>query len=315
MRILILGAGALGGYFGARLIAAGRDVTFLVRSGTRTMLAERGLHVLSPTHGDLHLDPPKTIQLEALHETYDLILLSCKAYDIGSAMESIAPAVGRRSMILPMLNGMAHMPLLDQRFGRERVLGGTCFISAVRDRDGTIRHLNDRERLFFGHRDQPASDRMQQVAATITNAKFSAALRPVILQDMWEKWSFLATLAGITCMMRATIGDIIAVDPTLPGRFYDECTAIAAAEGYRPAQEFYDKQLGIMTRPGSPFTASMLRDLEDGAPVEAHQILGDLLDRGCAHGLTSPLLELAHTHVRCYEERRARELSTSMKLI
>jgi 2-dehydropantoate 2-reductase len=311
MRILILGAGALGGYFGARLLAAKRDVTFLVRPRSAQLLAERGLQVLSPTHGDVFIEHPATLQAQQLREPFDLILLSCKAYDISSAMDSIAPAVGPDSLIMPMLNGMAHMPLLDERFGRERVLGGTCFISAVRDPDGSIRHLNDRDGFFFGHRDDPASPRMQQVEAAMAGANFNAQLRPVILQDMWEKWSFLATLAGLTCMMRATIGDIVAVDPTLPGRFYTECAAIAAAEGYTPAPAFYEKQLGIMTRPGSPFTASMLRDLEDGAPVEAHQILGDLLDRGRSHGLSTPLLQIAHTHVRCYEERRKRELSTS----
>jgi 2-dehydropantoate 2-reductase len=313
MRILILGAGALGGYFGGRLLAAGRDVTFLVRPRTARQLAENGLRVISKTHGDVNLAQPPTVLAEELHEPFDLILVSAKAYDLDGAMEAIAPAVGPGSLILPMLNGMAHMPMLDARFGRERVLGGTCFISAVRDADGTIRHLNNRDELHFGSRDTPDDPRMREIDETLGNANFQAKLRPVILQDMWEKWSFLATLAGLTCMMRATIGDVVAVDATLPARLYGECAAVAAAEGYAPGAAFYAKQLGLMTQPGSPFTASMLRDMEDGAPVEAEQILGDLLRRGQSHGLESPLLALAYAHVRCYEERRRREMDAQKK--
>lgn len=310
MRTLILGAGALGGYFGARLLAAGRDVTFLVRPGTAKQLAERGLQVLSP-FGDVYIDRPPTVQADDLRQPFDIILLSCKAYDLDNALAAIAPAVGPQTAILPMLNGMAHMGVLEQRFGSERVLGGTCFISAVRDPDGTIRHLNQRDGLFFGDRFSGSSSatmpRLEAIAQTLTGAGFNGQLRPVILQDMWEKWSFIATLAGITCLMRGTIGDIVAADASLPPRLYAECVAIAAAEGYPPAQAFIDIQNGLMTRPGSSFTASMLRDIEMNAPIEAHQIVGDLLDRGRQHRLELPLLEIAYAHLRCYEERRVRE--------
>jgi 2-dehydropantoate 2-reductase len=207
-----------------------------------------------------------------------------------------------------MLNGMAHMPALDARFGGEKVMGGTCFISSVREADGTIRHLNDREGLFFGHRADPASPAMQRIEAALTNANFDGRLRSVILQDMWDKWGFLATLAGISCLLRATIGDIEAIGAAhVSSALYTECVSIAAAEGYPPAAAFEEKHRGILTRPGSSMTASMLRDLEANAPVESHQILGDLLDRARKHALSTPLLALAHTHVRCYEQRRQRE--------
>jgi 2-dehydropantoate 2-reductase len=311
MRILIVGVGALGGYFGARLVNAGRDVTFLVRPRSAQLLAQHGLRVLSPTHGDVFLEHPRTVQAPELREHYDIILLSAKAYDLDGAMESFAPAVGPDTVILPMLNGMAHMAKLDRRFSRENVLGGTCFISAVRDADGTIRHLNDRDQLFFGDRDDPASERMKRVAAVLgalhNDVGFIAKLRSDILQDMWEKWSFLATLAGSTCMMRASIGDIVAVAPTLTLRLYDECCAIAGGQDHQPSPAFRELHRTILTRPGSNFTASMLRDLEESAPVESYQILGDLLTYGRHHGLNSPLLELAYAHVCCYEERRAHE--------
>jgi len=310
MRTLILGAGALGGYFGARLLAAGRDVTFLVRPGTAKQLAENGLQLFSP-HGDAYIDRPPTIQAPDIRQPFDLILLSCKSYDLDNAIASIAPAVGRETAILPMLNGMAHMGVLEQRFGYERVLGGTCFISAVREADGTIRHLNERDGLYFGDRFAASTPRLESIAQTLTGAGFNGQLRPVILQDMWEKWSFIATLAGITCLMRAMIGDVVAADPTLALRMYAECVSIAAAEGYPPSQTFIDIQNGLISKPGSSFHASMLRDIEAGAPIEAHQIVGDLLDRGRSHNLDLPLLEIAYAHLRCYEERRKRDLGLS----
>ena len=310
MRILILGAGALGGYFGARLLAAQRDVTFLVRPRGAQQLAEHGLRIFSAHAGDVFIEHPPTVLAKDLSAPYDLILLSCKAYDLTDAMDAIAPAVGPKTAILPMLNGMAHMAILDQRFGKDHVLGGACFISAVRDADGVIRHLNDRDGFFYGDRFDPASPRMTAIAATLADANFTAKLRPVILQDMWNKWTFIATLAGITCLMRASIADIAAAgSEALPLQLFAECVAIASAEGYAPANPFVEVQQTILTR--SNMTASMLRDLEAGAPIEAHQIVGDLLDYGQRHQLQTPLLQIAYAHVRCYEERRQRETAAS----
>lgn len=305
MRILVLGSGATGGYYGARLLAAGRDVTFLVRPRSAQQLAENGLRVVSP-HGDLFLEHPPTVLMQDVRESYDLILLSCKAFDLDAAMDSLSPAIGPTSLILPMLNGMAHMGALDTRFGKEHVLGGVCFISAKRDADGTIRHLNDLAEILFGDRLVPTSPRLQAVQAALGDANFKATLMPDIQQRMWDKWAFLATAAGITCLMRASIGDIAVVDPTIALRLFAECTAISTAEGYPPSVRVREREAGRLSQVGSTFTASMMRDLEDGAPVEAQHVLGDLLELGRKHGLSTPLLEVAFTHVRCYEERRKR---------
>src|SRR5207253_4544527 len=140
MRILIVGAGAIGGYFGARLAEAGRDVTFLVRPKRADQLAS-GLFVRSPK-GDVHIPAPKLVTEAALGEPkgspFDLILLSCKAFDLDRAMESFAPAVGHGSMVLPLLNGMAHIEKLQKRFGSGAVLGGQCQISATLDAEGRV---------------------------------------------------------------------------------------------------------------------------------------------------------------------------------
>ncbi len=307
MRILVVGAGGLGGYYGARLLAAGRDVTFLVRARTAELLTARGLRMTSP-HGDVSIDAPKTVLAEELHEPFGLIVLTCKAQDLEGAMESLAPAVGEGTSILPLLNGMAHMDTLDARFGRSRVLGGGCLISATRDADGAIRHLGQPDQLFFGDRDEPESERVQGIAAELMGSGFDAALRTDILQAMWEKWSFIATSAGITCLMRAAVGDLVAAGAEhFAMQLFAENTSISAAEGFPPSNDLIKRANGMLRQAGSLFTASMLRDLEAGAPIEAKQIVGDLLAIGRRRGLATPLLEVVLANLRCYEERRKRE--------
>ena len=311
MRILIVGAGALGGYFGARLLAVGRDVTFLVRPRRAAQLANAGLQVESP-FGDLHLQAPPTIQATALNRSYDLILLSCKAHDLSSAMDDFAPAIGPETAILPLLNGIAHMHALAARFGHAHVLGGLSNISATLTPEGVIRHLGNVHRLAFGDPTQapntPSGPRLQAVAQTLANANFDDDLSPRILQEMWVKWISIATYAGITCLMRAAIGDIVAAGG-LPfaQALLAECASVATAEGHPPASGDLDYAAGMISRAGSLFTASMLRDLEAGRSVECQQILGDLLERAQHHHLATPVLAIAHAHVRSYEERRKRE--------
>ena len=152
MRILVVGAGAVGGYFGGRLLEAGRDVTFLVRPRRAAELAKHGLTIRSPV-GDFHRPSPPTVLQEDLAEPFDLILLSCKAFDLEGAITSFAKAVGPATAILPLLNGMRHIDRLTERFGPERVLGGQCAISVTLGPDGDIVHFNDWHALSFGELD------------------------------------------------------------------------------------------------------------------------------------------------------------------
>lgn len=307
MRILMVGAGGLGGYYGARLLAAKRDVTFLVRARTAEQLAAKGLRMTSP-HGDVQIAAPKTLLAGDVRDPFDLIVLTCKAQDLDGATDALTPAVGGETTILPLLNGMAHMGALDARFGRERVLGGGCLISVTREAGGTIRHLGQVDQLFFGDRDEPEGDRIKRIAAELLDAGFEATLRVDILQAMWEKWSSIATTAGITCLMRAAVGDLVAAGADgLALQLLAENASIAAAEGFAPSEDFVGRMRGMLTQAGSLFTASMLRDIEAGAPIEAKQIVGDLLAIGRKRGLATPLLEVVHAHLRCYEERRSRE--------
>jgi 2-dehydropantoate 2-reductase len=309
MRILVIGAGAIGGYFGGRLLEAGRDVTFLVRPRRAEQLAATGLVLRSP-HGAFHAPAPPTVTADALRETFDLILLSCKAYDLASAIADFAPAVGENTAILPLLNGIRHLDVLDERFGPARVLGGQCLISAALDSEGRILHLNETHSVAFGERDGSRTARAEAIAAEMDASKFNGRLSEAILQEMWEKWVFIATGAGITCLMRAAFGDIVAAGGVdLITALFDECASIAARQGFPPGAEFVQKVRAILTLPGSALMASMLRDVERGAPTEADHILGDLLQRDDERSGAGSMLFIAYAHLKAYEARRARESS------
>ena len=311
MRILVVGAGALGGYFGGRLKAAGRDVTFLVRPRRAAQLAKTGLAIRSPM-GDLELPEPPTVAAENLHEPFDLILLSCKSYDLQSAMDSFAKAVGPNTAILPLLNGMKHVDLLNARFGAGAVLGGQCLISATLDPEGRILHLNQMHLLSFGEQNGSKSARVEKMAALLPGAGFDAHLSTAIMQEMWEKWAFIAAAAGIGCLMRGTFGDIVTAGGGHFGAdLFGECCAIAAANGFPPGATAVERSRSMITAPGSPIAPSMLRDIERGAPIEADHIVGDLIHRGGNQRDAFPLLQIAYAHLKTYEARRQREKAAS----
>jgi 2-dehydropantoate 2-reductase len=303
MRILVVGAGAVGGYFGGRLLQAGRDVTFLVRPRRAAELAKSGLTIRSRL-GDFHRPSPATVLQEDIAGPFDLVLLSCKAYDLDGAMASFAGAVGENTSVLPLLNGMRHLDLLADRFGPKRVLGGQCAISATLDVDGAIVHLNDLHALSFGELDGSRSRRIETVASALLNAGFDARLSDEIRQEMWEKWVFIAAAAGITCLMRSAVGDYVAVGGAdLAAGLLKECAGIAAEQGFQPREAALARARAALTAAGSPLKASMLRDIEGGKPVEGDQILGDLLRRAAKPDDRS-LLRIATVHVRAYEAQR-----------
>jgi 2-dehydropantoate 2-reductase len=305
MRILVVGAGAIGGYFGGRLLQAGRDVTFLVRPKRASELAADGLVIKSP-NGDVTLKNPPTVQADKLDQKFDIVLLSCKAFDLDDAIRSFGPAVGPQTAILPLLNGMLHLDVLDGKFGRERVLGGLCAIAATLNEHREVVQLNPMQSLSFGERDGKISDRVRAIAEVMASGKFGSAASEHIVQDMWEKWVFLASLAAATCLMRTSVGNILAV----PGGkdfilgMLDECSAVATAEGHAPGGPFFERTRGMLTAEGSQMTASMFRDIKAGAAVEADHVIGDLIARGDAAKVPVPRLRTAYMHLKAYEKQR-----------
>ncbi len=305
MRILVVGAGAIGGYFGGRLLQAGRDVTFLVRPRRAAELADAGLVIKSP-HGDVTLKNPPTVQADRLAEKFDVVLLSCKAFDLEDAIKSVAPAVGPQTAIIPLLNGMRHLDVLDAKFGRERVLGGLCAIAVTLNDKREVVQLQPMQSFTFGERDGKMSDRVRAIADVFASGNFGSVASDTIIKDMWEKWVFLASAAASTSLMRTSIGNILAA----PGGkdfilgILDECSAIATAEGHAPRAPFLERSRGMLTAEGSQLTASMFRDIKAGGQVEADHVIGDLIARGDAAKVPVPKLRIAYTHLKAYEKQR-----------
>lgn len=304
MKILILGAGATGGYFGGRLTESGADVKFLVRERRAGQLEANGLRIESP-FGNANVRV-RTVQAGALAAPHDVIFLSCKAYDLDSAIESIRPAVGKDTLVLPLLNGIKHLDALDAAFGAEHVLGGSCHLSVTLGDNGTIHHLNQLHLLTFGPRKELQRTRCEQLLAILNTANLEAKYRLDVMQAMWDKWVLLASLAGLTCLFRASVGEIMS---TADGRrlilaMIEECRKVAESSGYGPSTEHVATINGLLTDPASKVVASMLRDMQKSAPIEADQIIGDMLRRGQAGGVATPLLSVANANLSCYENRR-----------
>jgi 2-dehydropantoate 2-reductase len=309
MKVLILGAGAVGGYFGGRLAQAGADVTFLVRPQRAQKLAHAGLVIRSPL-GDAELQV-RTVLQEAVRPDYDLVVLSCKAYDLDASIASIGGAMGPNTLILPVLNGMAHLARLEQSFGNARVLGGTCYIASTLDADGSIRHLSKFQGITCGTRTGNHADAgalLQELAQAYARASVEFKVSADIEQDMWEKFVLLATLAATTCLMRASVGEILAAadGEALMREALATCVAAAGAAGHAPRAVSLQRTESMLFARGSAFTASMLRDIETGGRVEADHIVGDMLRHARAAGADTRLLTAAYCHLQAYEARRLR---------
>ena len=306
MRILILGAGAVGGYFGGRLLEAGADVTFFVRPGRARLLASRGLRINSPA-GNL-VEQVKTISDPAALSPVDLVLLTCKAYQLDASLNDLAGAVGPNTTILPLLNGLEHIEMIAARFPQARLWGGVARISAALDDDGAIRHADDFARIDFGARDGCIDELADQLAALYVKTPVIAIHNSNIMREMWDKFVFLATLAGMNVLMRALIADIMTAPAgeRLIREMLSECASVARAEGFEFDEGHVAQHGDSLTLRAANMKSSMLYDIEHGAPTEGEHILGDLHARARRHGVSTPLLEIALTHVQAYEAGRAR---------
>jgi 2-dehydropantoate 2-reductase len=311
MKILVVGAGAVGGYFGARLAQAGRDVTFLVRPSRAQHLRSEGLSILSP-HGDLTLQP-KTITTKELDGPFDIVFLSVKAQALDQTIKDMAPAIGPDTMIYPVLNGMRHIDTLARSFGEHAVLGGVCMVSTDLDDQGRIVQITPMQKLTYGELSGEITPRIRSCDETMRNAGFDTELSTGIMQAMWHKWVMIASLGLVTCLLDGPVGEINAVpqgEETIL-KALDECAAVGAACGFPLPQPIATFLRAQVTVKGSNLTSSMYRDLQKGAPVEVDTILGDLLDYGRSHQVDTPLLQAGCVRLRVYQNSRQNSKSAS----
>ncbi|MET0423884.1 MAG: ketopantoate reductase family protein [Actinoplanes sp.] len=302
MRTLFVGAGATGGYFGGRLASAGQDVTFLVRPGRAEVLRRRGLQIHGP-------DGSTTVQprlITAVDGHYDLVVLAVKSYGLEQAMLDLAPAVGPDTIVVPLLNGMRHVDELVGAFGPERAWGGVCMIQATLDEQGDVSQLTGLHRIGYGPLDGAEDPRLPSVTEALSGPEFDSHPSRTIVQDMWEKWVFLASLGAATTLMRASIGEINATPggPDLGARIAAEALAIASAAGHQPRVGAVALlQSGLES--SEPTTSSMYRDMAAGLPVEADAIIGDLVAEAGKHEVPVPMLTAAYTNLTIYSARRS----------
>jgi 2-dehydropantoate 2-reductase len=305
-KILVLGAGGTGGYFGGRLAESGADVTFLVREARRKILSEQGLQIESP-FGNAQL-AVKTVVESDLAPIYDAVILTCKAYDLDAAVAAIAPGVAPAGYVLPFLNGIAHIDVLNQRFGRHRVLGGTAKIQATLTPNGAIRQFNDWRTLTFGEQSGEMTERVSTLAGVFAVAKGVEAFAVTdIVQRMWEKLVHLSTAAAMTCLMRANVGEIVRT-PNGRELFLEQLkngADIAAANGHAPSESFMRLWEETFSQRDSEYATSMLRDIERGGQTEVEHILGFMLSKASEAGIAHRTLLLAYTHIKAFEQRRA----------
>lgn len=300
MRILVAGAGATGGYFGARLAQGGRDVTFLVREERAETLRRRGLRITGLGQDDVV--EPSLVTAATLADTYDLVLVTVKASGLAGALADLSPAVGPDTMLIPFLNGMAHMDALNAAFGHGKVLGGIVRVVATLSGDGDILQMNPLATLTFGEQSGPPGGRVMRALAALTVEGFDAAATSDALASMWHKWVFITAAGAVTCLMRGPVGAIVSV----PGgvefvhAVLAEAGTVAAAAGYPVPDHENEMSLGMLTQPGSTFTSSLYRDVVAGLPGETEHLLGDFTRRARNLGINTPLIDLALMQLRVH---------------
>lgn len=304
MRILMAGAGATGGYFGARLAQAGQDVTFLVRERRYQQLQARGL-VLQTPQGTEKLQPQLT-QANTLAGHYDLIIVTVKSFALDQVMDDIAPAVGPDTLIMPILNGMRHIATLQQRFGEDKVIGGLCKINATLGDEGEVIQLTPLHQLLYGALDGNNDARLQRVDAALRDCQVDTLFSDNIMDELWEKWLLLSTLGAVCCLARGNTQQILTSrggEALLQGIFA-EILSVITAEGYQPRPAVTARIFELLNNPSTPMTSSMYRDLTQGFDIEADQVIGDLLLRAKRNGLSTPLLNAVDVNLQVYLQQR-----------
>lgn len=311
MRYLVLGAGALGGYFGGMLAKGGSDVTFLVRPKRAAQLHKDGL-IVKLQDGDELRTQVKTVQQGQLNGTYDVILLCCKAYDLDSAIDAIGPATGEQSVILPVLNGVRHVDILAEKFGQGRVMGSLTTINAALMPDGAIQQSQVRVNInAIGELDGRSSDRGTTIKAALEAGGIPVQISNIIVPMMWLKFLGFAISATIASLTRSRAGVIAqsASGSSLVSAVIDECTRVVTAAGYPPAPPPAPDTAaiirGLFSQPGSTYGPSILIDMEDGRPTEGEHTIGDLAERAAKLGIAAPLLTAARCNLQAHEIKRA----------
>lgn len=307
MKILVLGAGAIGGYYGGRLVQAGADVTFMVRAPRAKVLATSGL-IIKSNLGDFS-SPIKIILPNEPSPSFDIILLACKAYDLDSALDSLKSVTGNKTVIIPLLNGVKHINKISDIYPFAECWPGLAKISTTLTPEGEIHQFDNVNQLIFGSIDGHQDERAKELLFFFKKQSVDAAFSNRIKNDLWDKFTFLSTLAGITCLMRGSIDEILQVPSgrDLIAQLLTECSEVSDASGFPLEPHIFTQYLDHLIGPSFGLKSSMLRDIEKSHKTEVEHILGDMLERAQKFHLSVPLLEIATAHVRTFERQLSKK--------
>lgn len=302
MRILVVGAGAIGGYFGGRLLEKGEDVTFLVRERRKKELESTGL-VIRSVNGDCRFTP-QLITKNSEPEDYDVVLLSTKSYQLAGAIEDMRPFVGEKTMVLPLLNGIAHIAQLVEAFGEQSVIGGLCFVETTLDEEGIIIQSSPANQLVYGERTGQQTDRIQRLEQAFSGTKADFVLSEKINQEMWHKYLFITTMSGITTLFEEPIGPIRSLESgqRTIAALLKELEAVMEAAGAPIEPGISNILLERINSLGKEMKSSMQRDAEKSKPIEADHLQGYLLAKAKDLNVDVPVLETVFTKLKLYEK-------------
>ena len=288
----MVGAGAAGGYLGAQLIAAGRDVWFLTHQSSFERLTEHGLRIHHRS-GTLAL-PVRAVTASALEGRYDVVVLAVRSDAVESAVNDFRGVVTPDTRIVPLVNGMAHLPVLTAAFGEQAVLGAAVRLATSMLADGIIDEVAPGIDLELGQLDGGTSNALDAVVQQFRVDNVAVRVRSDMVAGMWEKFTFISATAVLTCLAGNVTGVVArtAGGPALGRRVAAEVAAVAAADGYPLSPAARSGLDATLTDPTSRFAPSMFRDLAAHRRVEV-SVLSDLAERARRHHIDTPLLDAA----------------------
>ena len=305
MRFLILGAGALGGYYGGLLLKGGADVTFLVRPKTRARLSKTGLKM--NLEDETFHAAVETIQAGQIQGAYDVIILTCKSYDLEAAIEAISPAMGPKSAVLPILNGVNHIDILSEKFGPERTLGGVTQFLVNQSKDGTISptfHGSGGQKTLFGELNGKISERCVAILHHMKKTMPDATITEDIMGELWKKLSGAGPSFAVASLLQVRAGRVATTDSgrSVVAGIFNECAAICTSEGYPPPDGVRDVLVhDLWGQVNSNYGPALLADIENMRPTEGEHVVGDLVRRGKKYGIHTPLMEAALCRLQIYD--------------
>jgi len=303
VKIAVMGAGGVGGYFGARLAQSGADVTFIARGAHGAAIRESGLKVFSP-NGDVLVQPAKATDDPSRVGAVDVVMFCVKLWDVESGAEHCRPLLGADTAVISFQNGVDAEERIAAILGAEHAVGGVAAISAFIESPGVIRHTGKMAWLKYGELDGRSSPRIEAFDAACRKAGFEASISPDIVADIWRKFAFLAPMAGATAATRMPIGPILG-DPDARRLFTDliaETVAVGRARGARLEDGLEAKQLAFAEGLPAEMKASMLGDLERGNRLELPWLTGAVARLGRELGVPTPVSEVVYAVLKLHAE-------------